>query len=163
MKFFKNFVKRKFSRDKDYFVHEFAICETLDVGQNTFIWPFSHIVRGAKVGKDCNIGENVYIESQVILGDRVTIKNGVQIWNGITIEDDVFIGPNVTFTNDKYPRSRNSDFHLLKTQVMKGASIGANSTLLPGITIGSYAIIGAGSVVTKSVKSGQKVMGNPAK
>ena len=147
---------------KKYFLAKFAICESRNVGANTRIWSFSHVLPNAKIGENCNICENVFIENKVIIGNRVTIKNGVQIWDGIEIHDDVFIGPNVTFTNDLYPVSSNSNFKLLKTVVKSGASIGANSTILPGITIGKRALIGAGSVVTKDIQDFCTAIGNPA-
>ncbi len=148
--------------DKDFFVHELAICDSISVGSGTKVWAFSHILPGAKVGSDCNICESVFIENDVLIGDRVTIKNGVQIWDGLTIESDVFIGPNVTFANDKYPRSKQWLTNHIRTFIKHGASIGANATLLPGITIGERAMVGAGSVVTKDVPAGVVVYGNPA-
>jgi len=147
---------------KKYFLAKYAICESRDIGTNTKIWSFSHVLKNAKIGDNCNISENVFIENKVIIGNRVTIKNGVQIWDGIEIHDDVFIGPNVTFTNDLYPVSSNSNFKLLKTVIKSGASIGANSTILPGITIGEKAMVGAGSVVTKDIQDFCTVIGNPA-
>ena len=151
-----------FRKKKKFFLAKYAICESNSVGVNTKIWSFSHVLQSAKIGDNCNIGENVFIENKVIIGNRVTIKNGVQIWDGIEIHDDVFIGPNVTFTNDLYPVSSNSNFKLLKTVVKSGASIGANSTILPGITIGKRALIGAGSVVTKDIQDFCTAIGNPA-
>jgi UDP-2-acetamido-3-amino-2,3-dideoxy-glucuronate N-acetyltransferase len=147
----------------EFSVHEAAICESKKIGSGTRIWAFVHILPNAKIGRNCNICDHVFIENEVLIGDRVTIKSGVQIWDGIVLEDDVFIGPNVTFTNDKYPKSGNSSFNLLRTIVKKNVSIGANSTILPGLTIGEGAVIGAGSVVTKSVKPFAVVFGNPAK
>lgn len=150
------------SRKTSYFVHSSAICDSRSIGDRTRIWAFSHILSGAAIGSNCNICENVFVENNVVIGNNVTIKNGVQIWDGVTVEDDVFIGPNVTFCNDKYPRSGNTNFELLPTKVMKGSSIGANSTILPGVEIGRFAIVGAGSVVTKNVPEGATVFGNPA-
>ena len=124
-------------------IHSAAICESKQIGIGTRIWAFVHILPGAVIGKDCNICDFVFIENQVTIGDRTTIKSGVQIWDGITIGSDVFIGPNVTFTNDKYPQSKNKNFQLLQTFVGDSASIGANSTILPGISIGEYAGVGA--------------------
>jgi acetyltransferase-like isoleucine patch superfamily enzyme len=153
----------KISFGRKYNVSDMAICETKKIGQGTRIWSFSHILQSAVIGKDCNICENVFIENNVIIGDRVTIKNGVQIWDGIIIEDDVFIGPNATFTNDRYPKSKNLDYLLERTIVKKKASIGANATILPGISIGQGALVGAGAVVTRNVPDFSVVIGNPAK
>ena len=144
-------------------IHSLADVQTIDIGKNTSIWQFCVVLKGAKIGSNCNINCQVFIENHVIIGDNVTIKPGVQIWDGIIIEDNVFIGPNVTFTNDKYPKSKNSNFELLNTIIRKGASIGANATILPGIEIGENAVIGAGSVVTKNVESNEVVVGNPAR
>lgn len=152
----------KFRLKKAFFVASHAICESENVGKGTKIWNFSHVLSGAIIGKDCNICENVFIENDVQIGDRVTIKNGVQIWDGITIESDVFVGPNVTFTNDRYPKSMNRDYVKEHTIVKRGASIGANSTILPGVVIGEKSIIGAGTVVTKNVPAYVVVVGNPA-
>ncbi len=135
----------------EVFIHPQAICESSSIGAGTRVWAFAHILPTAVIGSNCNICDHTYIESDVIIGDNVTIKCGVQIWDGIRIEDNVFVGPNVTFTNDKYPRSKVYPEQFLTTIVRKGASIGANATILPGISIGANAMIGAGSVVTKSV------------
>ncbi len=148
---------------KTYFVHPNALCESADIGVKTRIWAFSHIMPKAKIGKDCNIGDHVFIENDVIIGDQVTIKNGVQIWDGIIIEDQAFIGPNATFTNDLFPRSKVRLEAYQKTLIGEGASIGANATILCGITIGKQAMIGAGSVVVKDVPDRAVVYGNPAK
>jgi acetyltransferase-like isoleucine patch superfamily enzyme/dTDP-4-dehydrorhamnose 3,5-epimerase-like enzyme len=147
----------------DHFQHENAIVETEHVGAGTRIWAFVHVLPDARIGADCNICDHVFIENEVVLGDRVTVKSGVQIWDGVTIEDDVFIGPNVTFTNDPAPRSRQQLPEWPKLTVRKGASIGANATLLPGITVGQYAMVGAGAVVTRSVPPHAVVVGNPAR
>lgn len=143
-------------------IHASAICESDQIGSGTNIWAFVHILPGAVIGNDCNICDFVFVENQVVIGSRTTIKSGVQIWDGVTIGNDVFVGPNVTFTNDKYPVSKNSNFVLLKTKIEDGVSIGANSTILPGITLGKGSVIGAGSVVTKDVPPGITVLGNPA-
>lgn len=148
---------------KKYFVSKKAMCDSLDIGEGTYIWPFSHVLKGAKIGKDCNICESVFIENKVVIGDRVTIKNGVQIWDGITIEDDVFIGPNATFTNDRNPKSKNIQYVLERTVVKSGASIGANATILPGLVIGERSLVGAGAVVTRNVEPFTVVVGNPAR
>lgn len=144
-------------------VHQLADVQTVNIGANTTIWQFCVILKNAVIGENCNINCNVFIENKVKIGNNVTIKPGVQIWDGITIGDNVFIGPNVTFTNDKYPVSKNSSFKLVETIVKDGASIGANSTILPGITIHENAVIGAGSVVTKDVPANETWFGNPAK
>ena len=117
---------------------------------------------GARIGQACNICSHVFIENDVAVGDRVTIKSGVQLWDGIELEDDVFVGPNVTFTNDMFPRSQNKNFVKLRTRVCKGASIGGGATILPGITIGESAMIGAGAVVVSDVAPHAVVYGNPA-
>jgi acetyltransferase-like isoleucine patch superfamily enzyme len=137
--------------------------QTNQIGEDTSIWQYVVILPGAVIGRDCNICSHCFIENMVFVGDRVTVKCGVQLWDGISLEDDVFIGPNVTFTNDRNPRSRNTTAILLQTFVKKGASIGANATILPGLTIGEGAMVGAGSVVTKDVPSRSLVVGNPAR
>lgn len=146
-----------------YFVHEKGICDSKQVGTGTRVWAFTHILPDAVIGQDCNVCDFVFIENKVKIGDRVTIKCGVQIWDGITLEDDVFIGPNVTFTNDIFPRSRQHLCEYPATLIKKGASIGANATILPGIVIGEKAMVGAGAVVTKDVPPNAVVVGNPAK
>jgi len=147
----------------DFFVHPQAICESSFIGANTRIWAFAHVLPQAVIGGDCNICDSVFIENDVVVGDRVTIKCGVQLWDGIEIEDDVFVGPNVTFTNDKFPRSKIYPESFAHTVIRKGASIGANATILPGITVGVNAMIGAAAVVTRSVPPNAIVIGNPAK
>lgn len=144
-------------------IHEAAICESITVGMGTNVWAFAHILPGAVIGIDCNICDHVFIENDVVVGDRVTIKSGVQLWDGLRIADDVFIGPNATFTNDRFPRSKQrvQDFPI--TFVESGASIGANATILPGIKIGRGAMIGAGAVVTNNVPPYAIVVGNPAR
>ncbi len=144
-------------------IHELADVQSSKIGKNTLIWQFCVVLKNAKIGNNCNINAHVLIENDVIIGNNVTVKSGVQIWDGITIEDDVFIGPNVTFTNDFLPRSKQYPKDFLKTIVKKGASIGANSTIIGGITVGEYAMIGAGSVVTKNVGSQELWYGSPAK
>jgi UDP-2-acetamido-3-amino-2,3-dideoxy-glucuronate N-acetyltransferase len=145
----------------DFFVHPQGICESAQIGARTRIWAFSHILKDAKIGEDCNICDGVFIENDVVVGDRVTIKSGVQLWDGMRVADDVFIGPNATFTNDIFPRSRDwQEVHPV-TRIQAGASIGANATILPGITIGTGAMIGAGTVVTKDVPANAIVYGNP--
>ena len=144
-------------------IHHLADVQSENIGKGTTIWQFCVILENASIGKNCNINCNVFIENDVKIGDNVKIKPGVQIWDGITIEDDVFIGPNVTFTNDLFPRSKNKTFDLKRTLIKKGVSIGANATLLAGITIGENTLIGAGSVVTKDVPANEIWMGNPAK
>lgn len=147
----------------DYFVHAQGLCESTDIGAGTRIWAFAHVLPGARIGRDCNICDHVFIENDVVVGDRVTIKCGVQLWDGLRVEDDVFIGPNATFTNDIFPRSKQYPQEFPRTTVSRGASIGANATLLPGITIGTNVMVGAGSVVTRSVPPNAIVVGNPAK
>jgi acetyltransferase-like isoleucine patch superfamily enzyme len=146
---------------KDYFIHEKALCETISVGKDTRVWAFSHIMKGVILGKDCNVGSHVFIESGVRIGDRVTIKNGISIWDGVTIEDDVLLGPNCVLTNDLLPRSKGYTENIT-TLIKKGSSIGANATILCGITLGEYCMVGAGAVVTKSVLPFSLVVGNPA-
>ncbi len=146
------------------FFHQNAIIEAgAVIGEATKVWAFAHILPGARVGKSCNICDHVFIENDVLIGDHVTIKCGVQIWDGITVEDDVFIGPNVTFCNDKFPRSKVYPENFLRTTVKKGASIGANATILPGITIGEGAMVGAGAVLTRSIPPSAIAVGNPAR
>lgn len=147
-----------------FFKHPQALIELgATIGEKTNIWAFVHILPGAIIGDDCNICDHVFIENDVIIGNRVTIKCGVQLWDGVKLGDDVFVGPNVTFTNDKFPRSKKYPSQFLKIIVKEGASIGANATILPGITIGRKAMIGAGSVVTKDVPDYALVLGNPAR
>lgn len=150
--------------NNDKFIHPAAIIEEgAKVGNKTRVWAFAHILPYAVIGEECNICDMVFIENDVIVGDRVTIKSGVQLWDGIRLEDDVFIGPNVTFTNDPFPRSKQKPEKFLLTVVCKGASIGANATILPGIIIGDNAMIGSGSVVTSDVPQNAIVFGNPAR
>lgn len=144
-------------------VHPLSDVSTSKIGKGTTIWQFSVVLSGAKIGEDCNLCAHTFVENDVVLGDRVTVKSGVYLWDGIVLEDDVFIGPCVAFTNDKFPRSKQYPELFPKIQVQKGASIGANATILPGVTIGENAMVGAGSVVTKDVPAMAVVMGNPAK
>lgn len=146
-----------------YFKHESALVETQSVGDGTRIWAFAHVLPGAKIGRDCNICDHTFIEDDVVIGDRVTVKCGVQLWVGVTIEDDVFIGPNATFTNDPFPRSKQRPARFARTIVQRGASIGANATILPGLTIGAGSMVGAGAVVTRNVPQNSVVTGNPAR
>jgi UDP-2-acetamido-3-amino-2,3-dideoxy-glucuronate N-acetyltransferase len=147
----------------DYFVHASGLCESTNVGHGTRIWAFAHVLPGARIGTDCNVCDQVFIEDDVVIGDRVTVKCGVQLWNGLRIEDDAFIGPNATFTNDLFPRSKRPPKDFVRTVVKRGASIGANATILAGTTIGELAMVGAGSVVTKSVPARAIVRGVPAR
>lgn len=146
-----------------FFQHETSLVESPHVGEGTRIWAYAHILPGARVGRDCNLCDHTFLENDVILGDRVTVKCGVQLWDGIRIEDDVFIGPNATFTNDPYPRSKRHLERYPRTTIRRGASIGANATILPGVTIGDEAMVGAGAVVTHNVPPHAKVVGNPAR
>jgi len=145
-----------------YFKHDTAIVETPHVGEGTRVWAFVHILGGARIGRNCNICDQVFIEGDVIVGDDVTIKSGVQLWDGVRLEDGVFVGPNATFTNDPFPRSRKRPERFSETVVRRGASIGANATILPGRTIGQFAMVGAGAVVMHDVPPHAIVVGNPA-
>ena len=149
--------------DTGFFQHESAIVESSSVGAGTRIWAFAHVLPGAVIGAACNVCDHTFIENDVRLGDRVTIKCGVQIWDGITLEDDVFVGPNATFSNDPFPRSGQHPERYARTLVKRGASIGANATILPGLTIGEKAMVGAGAVVTRNVPPMAIVAGNPAR
>lgn len=144
-------------------IHPLAEVQSIHVGKGTQIWQYSIILGGAVIGENCNINCQVFIENDVIIGNNVTIKPGVQIWDGIRIEDNVFIGPNVTFTNDLVPRSKQYPERFEQTLIEKGASIGANATIIAGITIGIFAMIGAGSLVTKNIPPYTLWYGNPAK
>lgn len=145
------------------FIHSLAVCETTKVGDGTRIWAFAHVLPDAFIGQDCNICDGVFIENDVVVGDRVTIKCGVQLWDGVQVGNDVFIGPNATFTNDSFPKSKTPPPQFLRTVLEDGCSIGANATILPGITIGRNAMVGAGAVVTKNVPPNAIVTGNPAR
>jgi len=147
----------------DFFVHPLGVCESKNIGARTRIWAFAHVLPQARIGTDCNICDHTFIENDVIVGDRVTVKCGVQLWDGVRLEDDVFIGPNVTFTNDPFPRSRQRPVEFQQTIIRRGASIGAGATILSNLTIGENAMIGAGSVVTRSVPPNAIARGNPAR
>ena len=145
------------------FIHPLADVQSQHIGEATRIWQYVVVLGGARIGAGCNICSHCFIENDVVIGDRVTIKCGVQVWDGVHLGDDVFIGPNVTFTNDKFPHSNNRGFTVLPTRIEEGASIGANATILPGLTIGRNALVAAGSVVTRSVPFNSIVRGNPAR
>jgi UDP-2-acetamido-3-amino-2,3-dideoxy-glucuronate N-acetyltransferase len=148
-------------------IHELSDVQSETIGENTTIWQYCVVLSGASIGNHCNICSHCFIENDVVIGNRVTIKNGVYIFDCIKIEDDVFIGPNVTFTNDIYPQSqrgrKRTESNYPETKICKGASIGGGATILPGITIGERALIGAGAVVSKDVKAGTVVYGAAAK
>lgn len=143
--------------------HKTALVESDQIGSGTRIWAFAHVMAGATIGRNCNIGDHCFIESGAVIGNDVTIKNGVSVWDKVTIKDGVFVGPNATLTNDLWPRSRNADWQARETIIEKGATIGANATILCGIRIGSYSMIGAGSVVTREIPDHALFYGNPAK
>lgn len=153
------------TRAPSVFVHERALCESDKVGPRTRIWAFAHVMQGAVVGADCNVGDHAFIESGARIGDRVIVKNGVLVWDKVTVEDDVFLGPNMVFTNDIHPRVafKNPPERFLPTLVKRGASIGANATIVCGVTIGEQAFIGAGAVVIRDVPAHALVVGNPAR
>lgn len=144
-------------------IHLLSDVQSTNIGENTRIWQFCVVLAGAKIGAECNINAHCFIENDVIVGDRVTVKSGVYLWDGTRLEDDVFIGPNVTFSNDKYPRSKQYPEQFHGSVVKKGASIGAGAVILPGIVIGENAMIGAGAVVTKDVQANTVVAGVPAR
>ena len=144
-------------------IHPLADCKCDNIPESTNIWQFCVIFPNAQIGENCNICSHCLIENEAVVGNNCTIKCGVQLWDGIILEGNVFIGANVTFTNDLYPRSKNEDWTLMKTIVRKGATIGAGSTILPGIEIGENAMVGAGSVVTKNIPAGEIWAGNPVK
>jgi acetyltransferase-like isoleucine patch superfamily enzyme len=147
------------------FVHPRALCESNEVGPGTRVWAFAHVMEGAELGRDCNVGGHAFVESGVRIGDRVTIKNGVLLWDKVSIEDDVFLGPNVVFTNDPNPRAafKKAADRFVPTVVRRAASIGANATVVCGITVGEAAFVGAGSVVVRDVPAHALVVGNPAR
>ena len=146
-----------------YYKHDRALVASDRIGDGTRIWAFCNVLEGAVIGADCNFGDHCYVEDNVRVGDRVTVKNGVSLWAGITIEDDVFIGPHAVFTNDVYPRSKAPLGEPARTLIRRGATIGANATIVAGRTIGRYAFIGAGAVVTKDVPDFALWFGNPAR
>jgi acetyltransferase-like isoleucine patch superfamily enzyme/dTDP-4-dehydrorhamnose 3,5-epimerase-like enzyme len=149
--------------ERGVFVHPQALCESKSIGTGTRVWAFAHVLPGAVIGADCNVCDHVFIENDVRIGDRVTIKSGVQLWDGLRIADDVFIGPNATFSNDKFPRSKKYQPSVVETHIGRGASIGGGAVLLPGIRVGALAMIGAGAVVTRDVPARAIVFGNPAR
>ena len=153
------------TRTTGVFVHPMGLCDSDDVGEGTRIWAFAHVLRGARVGRDCNIGDGAFVEDGVVLGDRVTVKNGTQVFSGVTCEDEVFLGPNVLFTNDLRPRAalRKTSAELMDTTVRRGASLGAGTVVVCGVEIGRYAFAAAGSVVTRDVPPHAFVAGNPAR
>ncbi|HWF51137.1 MAG TPA: acyltransferase [Solirubrobacteraceae bacterium] len=144
------------------FVHERALVESEAIGSGTRIWAFAHVMPGASIGSDCNLCDHTYVEGDVVIGDRVTIKSGVFLWDGLRVHDDVFIGPQATFTNDRFPRSK-APFEASVTTICRGATIGAGAVVLPGLTIGEGAMVGAGAVVIADVPSNAVVVGNPAR
>lgn len=150
------------SQNKAPYIHPSAIVDTSDIGNNTRIWAFVHILQNVTIGSDCNICDHCFVEQNVHIGNNVTVKSGIYIWEGVTIEDNVFLGPNIVFTNDVRPRSRQY-IEPQKTLVKEGASVGANSTILAGITLGKYCMTGIGSVITKDVPDHALVYGNPAR
>lgn len=143
-------------------IHQFSDVQSQNIGENTSIWQFCVVLSGAVIGSNCNICAGVLVENDVIIGNNVTVKSGVQIWDGVMLEDNVFVGPNATFTNDLVPRSKIYPESFGKTIVRRGASIGANATIVAGVEIGEYAMIGAGSVVTKNIPANTLWYGNPA-
>jgi acetyltransferase-like isoleucine patch superfamily enzyme len=147
------------------FVHAQGLCESARVGDGTRVWAFAHVMEGAEIGRECNICGHSFIETGARLGDRVVIKNGVQVWDGVSIEDDVFVGPNATFTNDLKPRATRprETLELLPTRVERGATLGANVTIVCGHVIGREAFVAAGAVVTRDVAANALVAGNPAR
>ena len=144
-------------------IHSTAEVQSTNIGSNTFIWQFCIVLKGATIGEECNINSHVFIENDVIIGNNVTVKSGVQLWDGLRVADQVFIGPNVTFTNDMVPRSKSYPTSFLQTKICKGASIGANATIIAGNEIGAYAFIGAGSLITKNIPDNTVWYGNPAR
>ena len=146
----------------DPFVHPQALVETDQVGRGTRIWAFAHVMPGARIGADCNVCDHTYVDTGVVVGDRVTVKSGVYLWEGMVIEDDVFLGPQATFCNDRFPRSR-QPWTCEGITIRRGATVGAGAVVLPGVTIGERAMVGAGAVVIADVESDVVVVGNPAR
>ena len=144
-------------------IHPLSDVQSAHIGAGSQVWQFVVILPGARIGANCNICSHCFIENEVVVGDRVTVKCGVQLWDGITLEDDVFVGPNATFSNDMMPRSKQYPQQYARTLVKRGASIGANATLLPGVTIGAGAMVGAGAVVTGDIPDHAVAVGNPAR
>ncbi len=148
----------------DFFVHPMGLCESTEVGPRTRVWAFAHVLAGARIGSDCNIGDHAFVEIGAQLGNNVTVKNGVLVWDGVTVEDDVFLGPAMVFTNDYAPRAfiKKGKDQLLSTTVRRGATIGANATIVCGVMIGEFAFVAAGAVVTRDVPPHALMAGNPA-
>lgn len=144
-------------------IHPLSDVQSQNIGEGTRVWQFAVILKGATIGKNCNICAQTFIENDVVVGDNVTVKCGVQLWDGLRVGNNVCIGPNVTFTNDKHPKSGNREYECKTTTIEDDVSIGANATILPGVRLGEGCVIGAGAVVTKDVKAGATVVGNPAK
>lgn len=145
------------------YVHPLADCQSTQIGAGSRVWQFTVVLARAVIGRNCNINSHCFVENDVIVGDNVTVKCGVYLWDGLRVEDDVFIGPNVTFTNDKKPRSKVYPEQFLSTTIKAGASIGAGAVILPGLTIGRRAMIGAGAVVTRDVPDDAVVYGDAAR
>ena len=145
------------------YIHPLSDVQSLNIGRDTYVWQYCVVLPEARIGSNTNICSHCFIENKVVIGNNVTIKNGVYIWDGIEIEDNVFVGPNVSFTNDKYPRSKQYPDLFQKTMIRRGVSIGAGAVILGGVTIGENALIGAGSVVTKNIPANELWLGNPAK
>jgi len=177
----KGFLHERFSHEgfprehagEGVFIHPTALCESSQIGTGTRVWAFAHVLDGAVIGRNCNIGDHAFIEGGARIGDGVIVKNGAMIWEGVTVEDNVFVGPGVVFTNDRYPRSRHlpeagarysgRDGWLVPTKVRMGASIGAGAIVLCGVTIGAFAMVAAGAIVTKDVANNALVAGQPAR